>query len=65
MNTGNEVSLQLGKAYKVVRPHDNDPPGRIRVIDEDGEDYLYLEGWFVPVEVPPGAKRRVMEIVAG
>lgn len=64
-NKGNEVSLQLGKAYKVIRRHENDPPGRIRVIDEDGEDYLYLADWFVPVDVPAAGKRRVMEVVSG
>jgi len=59
------VSLQRGKAYKVIRSLRNDPPGRIRVIDEDGEDYLYLSAWFVPVEVAPRGRRRVMEAVAG
>jgi hypothetical protein len=54
----------VGKAYKVVKPHANDPSGRIRVIDEEGEDYLYLADWFVPIEVPPSQKRRVMEAVA-
>ncbi len=64
-NEGNQVSLQLGKAYRVIKPLANDFSGRIRVIDEDGEDYLYLADWFVPIEVEPRGRRRVLEAVAG
>ena len=63
-NRGNEASLELGKAYKVIRPLSNDPTGRLRVVDEEGEDYLYLKDWFVPIEVNTAGKRRVMEVVA-
>lgn len=63
-NRGNEASLQLGKAYKVLKPRADDPAGRMRVVDEEGEDYLYLREWFVSVEVAPSGKRRVMEVVA-
>ncbi len=62
-NEGNEASLQLGKAYRVIKPHTNDFVGRIRVIDEEGEDYLYLADWFVPIEVESRGRRRVMEAV--
>ena len=62
-NQGNEASLQLGKAYQVIKPHPCDFAGRIRVIDEDGEDYLYLADWFVAVEVDPRGRRRVLEAV--
>lgn len=64
-NQGNEASLQLGKAYQVIKPHPRDFAGRIRVIDEDGEDYLYLADWFVPIEIEPRGRRRVLEAVAG
>ena len=64
-NQGNEASLELGKAYRVIRPHARDFAGRVRVIDEDGEDYLYLADWFVPIEVEPRGRRRVLEAVAG
>lgn len=64
-NQGNEASLQVGKAYQVIKPHPHDFAGRIRVIDEDGEDYLYLADWFVPIEVEPRGRRRVLEAVAG
>src|SRR5436305_7376380 len=64
-NRGNQASLELGKAYKVVKPLANDPPGRVRVVDEEAEDYLYLAQWFVPVDLGPRGKRRVLEVLAG
>lgn len=64
-NKGNEASLELGKAYRVIKSNPGDPGGRIRVVDEDGEDYLYLADWFVPIEVSPQGRRRVLEAVAG
>lgn len=30
--------------------------GYLRVIDESGEDYLYPESYFVPIEVPVNAR---------
>lgn len=63
-NRGNEASLQLGKAYKVIKPRNDDPSARLRVVDEEGEDYLYLRDWFVPVAMDVSGKRRVMEVVA-
>jgi hypothetical protein len=55
----NLVSLQIGKAYKVIRPEKNDPAYFFRVVDEEGEDYLYPREWFVRVELPPSAKRKL------
>jgi len=31
--------------------------GHIRVVDDSGEDYLYPEEWFVPVDVSEEAER--------
>ena len=33
--------------------------GQIRVIDESGEDYLYPEEYFVPVQLPQSAEKAV------
>jgi hypothetical protein len=63
-NDGNAASLERGKAYRVIRPLPNDPPQRIRVIDEEGEDYLYRADWFVPIEVPPSARKSVLQAVS-
>ncbi len=51
-NIGNEASLERNKLYVVLPDRQADADGLLRVIDEDGEDYLYPAEWFVAVEVP-------------
>jgi hypothetical protein len=63
-NSGNEASLEKGKAYRVVKPLPNDPPHRIRVVDEENEDYLYLADWFVPIQVSPLARQSVLRAIS-
>src|SRR5437016_3333284 len=58
-NDGNPASLELGKVYKIIRPARGDPSYMVRVIDNDGEDYLYYARQFVPVDLPPKARRVV------
>jgi hypothetical protein len=52
-----KTSLDIGRVYRVIRAARNDPPASIRVIDESGEDYLYPQDWFEPVELPDRAAR--------
>jgi len=63
-NDGNSASLERGKAYRVIRPLQTDPPQRIRVIDEENEDYLYRADWFVPIEVPASARKSVLQALS-
>lgn len=56
-NEGNEASLQLWKIYKVVRDEDALSEGFLRVIDESGEDYLFPEEDFVPIDLPHNVKK--------
>jgi hypothetical protein len=56
-NEGNEVSLQLWKIYKPLRDNDARSEGFLRVVDESGEDYLFPEENFVPIELPIEVKR--------
>lgn len=58
-NQGHEPSLQFGKVYKVIKPKKGDRATDLRVIDEEGEDYLYGVQRFVRVELPAKAKRAV------
>ena len=51
-NAGNEVSLQLWKIYKPLRDDDARSEGFLRLLDESGEDYLFPEENFVPIELP-------------
>lgn len=56
-NEGNEVSLQLWKVYKPLRDNDARSEGFFRVVDESGEDYLFPEENFVPIEQPKEVRR--------
>lgn len=51
-NRGYEASLSLGAIYKVM-PGAGDQAS-LRVIDNEGEDYLYDKGRFEPVEYNSG-----------
>ena len=54
----------MGKLYEVVPDSEAERDGMIRVIDESGEDYLFPSHRFVPVELPPKAKRALNFITA-
>jgi len=58
-NKGYAASLELLKLYQVVTDKTAAKLHQIRVIDESGEDYLYPEKYFVPVELPPSAEKAV------
>jgi hypothetical protein len=60
-NDGYEASLDLGRAYKVIAPRANDRPDDLRVVDNEGEDYLYSAERFVEVELPIRARRAVAQ----
>jgi len=47
----------------VIKPEVNDPSTRIRVIDEDGEDYLFPAEWFVAIEVESSSREKVLAAV--
>jgi hypothetical protein len=59
-NSGHEESLIVGKVYRVIRPEKFDKLYDLRVIDEEGEDYLYSASRFVPVELPPRGRKAVV-----
>lgn len=50
-NVGSEASLERNKIYVVLPDRRAEADGLVRVIDEDGEDYLYPAEWFAAVEV--------------
>ncbi len=49
-NKDYEASLEKWKIYPIVK--ENEIQGYIRIIDESGEDYLYPEEYFLPIELP-------------
>ena len=55
-NDGYPASLELRKVYRVVPDQVAATRHFVRVVDESGEDYLYPEAFFVPIEVPQAAQ---------
>lgn len=56
-NAGVPASLELRKVYRLVSDPAAASQGLVRVVDESGEDYLYPDKFFVPIEVPKAAVR--------
>lgn len=59
-NAGYSASLEVGKVYRVLGDDDAEKHQLVRIVDESGEDYLYSEGSFVPIELPEAAERALM-----
>jgi len=51
------ASLEARKIYQCIPDPQAEAHGQIRVIDESGEDYLYHQGLFLPIEIPEEATR--------
>ena len=59
-NSGYEASLERHKIYWVLPDADAARHRQIRVIDESGEDYLYLQEFFAPIELPQSIRKAVL-----
>ena len=59
MNDGYPASLERLKLYQVLPDAAAAKQKQIRVIDESGEDYLYPESFFAPIELPQAIRRAV------
>lgn len=46
------ASLEVRKIYPVLEDSQAEKQGQVRVIDESGEDYLYPNSCFLPIELP-------------
>ena len=56
-NEGYEVSLEPRKIYASLPDPAAEKQDQVRVIDESGEDYLFPEDLFIPIELPQEAQR--------
>ncbi len=56
-NDGYAASLEVRKIYQAISDTDSAEKKMIRVIDESGEDYLFPEEFFVPIQIPKNAER--------
>jgi hypothetical protein len=52
-NEGNEASLEQWKIYRSIPDPEAEQHGEIRIIDEEGEDYLYPAACFSTVYLTP------------
>ena len=59
---GARGSLHRGRIYQVIRPEPGDLAQDLRVIDEEGEDYLYPSKQFEPIVLPPKIKRAIVQM---
>jgi len=62
-NKGYEVSLERRKIYQVLPDPEATKHKQVRVVDESGEDYLYPQGFFAPIELPQPIRQAVLAAV--
>jgi hypothetical protein len=60
-NDAYRASLELRKLYELVPDEEAAKAGQVRVIDESGEDYLYPQSFFAPVELPSQTELLVLK----
>jgi hypothetical protein len=61
-NEGYEVSLELRKIYQVISDTAADRHHLLKVIDESGEDYLYPQDFFLPIDLPKALEKAVLAV---
>jgi hypothetical protein len=54
------ASLELKKIYRVVPDESAAKHKLIRIVDESGEDYLYPEQYFIPIDLPVALEKAVL-----
>ena len=57
-----EASLELRKIYEVLEDREAAKHQMIRVVDEEGEDYLYPASWFLSIELPQNIEQAIAEL---
>ena len=62
-NKGYEVSLERRKIYQVLPDADAAKHRQVRVVDESGDDYLYPQSFFTPIELPQPVRKAVLAAV--
>jgi hypothetical protein len=63
-NKGYPASLELRKIYQVIPDKVAAGFQQVRIIDESGEDYLYPQDFFVPVQLPQAVERAIRRATA-
>ena len=60
-NNGYPASLEVRKVYRALPDPEAARHHLVRVLDESGEDYLYPEALFAPVELPSAVKKAFLQ----
>jgi hypothetical protein len=58
-NEGNEASLIVGKVYPIIPDARAGKDALVRIVDESGEDYLFLRNQFAFVDFPESVRRKL------
>jgi hypothetical protein len=61
-DSGYEASLERRKVYETLPDEDAAREGFIRVIDESGEDSLYEQERFAPIDLPKPIEVAVLKL---
>jgi hypothetical protein len=61
-NEEHEESLELRKIYEVLEDAAAEEHNMLRVIDEEGEDYLYPRDWFLSIDLPHDIEVAIVEL---
>ena len=59
-NTDYPASLEVRKIYQVLPDSKANRHQMIRVIDESGEDYLYPNSYFLPIELSAPLQQAIL-----
>ncbi len=54
------ASLEVRKIYQVLPDSDSNRHQMIRIIDESGEDYLYPNSSFMPIELSASLQQAIL-----
>jgi len=63
-NDSYEGTLELRKLYEIIEDSSAAKRNHVRVVDESGEDYLYPQSWFVPVQLPQAVEEQLVELTS-
>ncbi|MGD2182424.1 hypothetical protein [Lusitaniella coriacea] len=56
-NQNHLASLEVRKIYQILPDVKATACNMIRIVDESGEDYLYPNRYFLPIELPESTKQ--------
>lgn len=60
-NKDYSTSLVIRKIYEALPDASAEKNNQIRVVDESGEDYLYPQEFFIPIELPKNAEDAIIQ----